>query len=146
MQKPGTQICSNRYKEHKNLYRTEIIRAKQDSWNKFCSENARSSPWKVHKSCKADFARNSAPSSLTLPNGTATASAKETAKVLLQKFLPDDPIAQDTTQQRTTWTQAAGPVTPATQDEPNFKGYEADEVINSYRIRNVQGRTALIEL
>ena len=52
------QTCSNRYKKHKNLHRTEIVRAKQDSWKKFCSENARSSPWKVHKLCKADFARN----------------------------------------------------------------------------------------
>jgi len=42
---------------------------------------------------KVNLARKSAPSSLTLPNGTTTTSAEETAKALLQKFLPDDPIA-----------------------------------------------------
>jgi len=79
--------------------------------------------------CKTDFARKRTPSSLTLPNGTTTTSTEETAKAPLQKFLPDDPIAQDTTQQRIIRTQGAGSETPASQVEPNFRSYEVDEVI-----------------
>jgi len=37
----------------KNQYKAEILNAKQDSWKEFCTENARSSPWKMYKRCKA---------------------------------------------------------------------------------------------
>jgi hypothetical protein len=123
------ETCSARYKEHKNRYKAEILKAKQDSWKEFCTENARSSPWKVYKMGKVDFARQPAPSSLTLLNGTVTTSAKETANTLLQKFLPDDPTAQDSVQHKNIRVQKSGSELPVSQTAPNFKNHEVDEVI-----------------
>ena len=49
---------------------------------------------------KAGFARNPIPTTLTLPDGTTTPSAKESAKALLYKFFPDDTTTSDNTQHR----------------------------------------------
>jgi hypothetical protein len=132
-------LCSNRYKEHKNIYKTEILKAKQDSWKEFCTKNARSSPWKVYKMSKADFTRQTFPSSLTLPPGSVTTSAKETANALLHKFLPDYHIAHDSAQQKNIRTKVAGSETPAAQTALNFRDYEVTEVIEKSQDKKCPG-------
>jgi hypothetical protein len=79
--------------------------------------------------CKAGFTRKPVPSLLTLPNGTVSKSAKETANALLHKFFPDDPIAQDSAQQRIIRAQASGSEPPASQAVPIFKNHVVDDVI-----------------
>jgi hypothetical protein len=138
------ELCNNRYKEHQNRYKTETLKVKQDSWRKFCTENARSSPWKVYMMSKVDFTRQTVPSSLILQNGLVSTSAKETTNALLHKFLPDH-IAHESGQQKNIRAQVAGSETPASQTALNFRDHEVTEVINC-SIRNVSGRTELTEL
>jgi hypothetical protein len=88
---------------------------------------------------KTDFARQPAPSSLTVPNGSITTSAKETANVLLQKFLPDDHIVQDSEQHRNIRAQVSGSEISATQTAPNFKNHEVDEIITKLRDKKCPG-------
>ena len=102
------EIYRTRFKELKNRYKAEILTAKQDSWKKFCTDNAKSSPWKIYKMCKAGFARQPVPTSLTLPDGSVSQSAKETTNAHLHKFFPDDPIAQDRTQHKNIRAQVSG--------------------------------------
>jgi hypothetical protein len=75
----------------KHEYRLQLIQAKQKSWRDYCEESSRKTPWKIYKACKTGFAKTQIPSSLTLQDGTATTSVKETAEALLHKFFPDDP-------------------------------------------------------
>ena len=90
------EIDSARFKNLKNRYKAEILTAKQDS----CTDNAKSSPWKIYKMCKAGFARQPVPTSLTLTVRSVSKSAKATAYALLHKFFPGDPIAQDGAQHK----------------------------------------------
>ena len=80
--------------------------------------------------CKADFASQPAPSSLTLPNGSISTSAKETANALNHKFLPDDRIAQDSVQQKHIRAQVSGSEPPASQSVPNFRNHEVEVIEN----------------
>jgi hypothetical protein len=102
-------------------------------------ENTRSSLWKVYNMGKTDFARQPAPSSLTLPNGSITISAEETAKPLLQKFLPDDHIEQDSEQHRNIRAQVSGSEIPATQTAPYFKNHEVNESITKLQDKKCPG-------
>ena len=85
--------------------------------------------------CKAGFASQPAPSSLTLPNGSVSTSAKETANALLHKFFPDDPIGQDSVQQKNIRAHVSGSEPPASQAVPNFKNHEVDEVIKKLQYK-----------
>jgi hypothetical protein len=88
---------------------------------------------------KTDFARQPAPSSLILLNGSITTSAKETANSLLQKFLPDDHLVQDSEQHRNIRAQVSGSEIPATQTAPNFKNHEVDEIITKLQDKKCPG-------
>jgi hypothetical protein len=94
------KIVDTRFRALKNLYKSEIIKAKQESWRRFCTESSKTTPWKTYKTSKSGFARKPVPSSLTIQDGTVTTSEKETADALLQKFFPEDHTAQDSEQQR----------------------------------------------
>jgi hypothetical protein len=60
---------NKQYKDIKNQYKTEILKAKLDSWKAFCTEHANSFPYQIYKMRKAGFARNPVPSTLTLSDG-----------------------------------------------------------------------------
>jgi hypothetical protein len=94
------KIVNTRFNALNNLYKSELLKAKQGSWKKFCAESTKITPWKMYKSCKAGFARQPVPSSLTLQDGSVTTSEKETANALLRKFFANDSTAQDSEQQR----------------------------------------------
>ena len=113
-------MYNTRFKVLKNQYKAEILKAKQDSWKEFCTEHVKSSPWKVYKMCKAGFTRNPVPTTLTLPDGATTTSAKETANALLHKFFPDDTTTSDSIQHRNIRTQVAGTKTLVTQAVPKL--------------------------
>jgi hypothetical protein len=74
----------------------QILEAKLDSWEVFCTEHANSSLWKIYKMSISGFARNPVPT--TLPDGGCTTSAKETVNALLHKFFPDDSPLSDVAQ------------------------------------------------
>jgi hypothetical protein len=76
------EISNTRFKALKNLYRAELITAKQDSWKKFCTDSTKHSPWKLYKTRKTGFARTPVPTSLTLLDGSETTSEVETASAL----------------------------------------------------------------
>ena len=101
------------------------------------------SPWKMYKMCKAGFASQPAPSSLTLPNWSVSRSAKETANALLHKFFPDDPIAQDSLQQKNIRAQVSGSEPPASQAVPNFKNHEVHEVIKNLQEKKCPGPSGI---
>ena len=132
-------MYNSRYKDLKNKYKAEILKAKQDSWKEFCMEHVKSSPWKVYKMCKAGFARNPVPTTLTLPDGTSTTSAKETADALLLKFFPNETTTSDSAQHRTIRAHVAGTNPPDTQAVPNFKPHEVDEVIGKLQDKKCPG-------
>jgi hypothetical protein len=85
-------------------------------------------PWKMNKTCKAGFARQTVPSSLTLQDGSVT-SEKETANTL-KKFFPDDSTVQDS-EQRIIRAQIPKLGPPYSQTEPNLTKHEVDEVIRN---------------
>jgi hypothetical protein len=93
--------------------------------------------------CKAGFTRQPAPSSLTLPDGSVSTSAKETADALLHKFFPDDPIAQDSEHQRNITVQVAGTEPPGSQAGPNFMVHEVDEAIRNLQDKKCPGRDGI---
>jgi hypothetical protein len=55
-----------RFKALKNLYKLELLKAKQDSWRNVCAESTKITPWKMYKVCKAGFTRQPLPSLLNL--------------------------------------------------------------------------------
>jgi hypothetical protein len=112
------EIFNARFKALKQTYRTELIRAKQDSWRKFCTESTKHMPWKLYKICKTGFARTPVPTSLTLLDGSTTSSEEETASALLHKFFPDNDTAQVNNLQ--------GP--PSSRPEPQFYTHEVHDV------------------
>jgi hypothetical protein len=126
-------------KELKHLYKTEILTTKQDSWKKFCTDNVKSTPWKIYKMCKEGFARHPIPSSLTLPDGSISTSAKETANAMLHKFFPDDPIEQDSVQQRNSREQTLGYVLLKSLATPDFRNHEVEEVIRNLQVKKCPG-------
>jgi hypothetical protein len=89
------EISNGRFKALKNLYKAELLKAKQDSWKKSCTESNKNTPGKMYKTCKAGFARKPVTTSLALLDGSVTTSEEETANVVLHKFFPDDSTAQD---------------------------------------------------
>jgi hypothetical protein len=107
-------IINARFTSLKNLYKAELIRAKQASWRKFCTDSTQHTPWKLYKTCKTGFARTSVPSALTLPDGSTTSSEVETASALLQTFFSDDDTAQDSAHDRDirNHTAKTGPPNP----------------------------------
>ena len=129
---PDLEVISNaRFKALKNLYKAELLKAKQDSWKKFCTESTKNTPWKMYKTCKADFARKPVPTSLTLLDGFVTTSEEETDNALLHKFFPDYSTAQVSDQQRNIRTQTSELEPPDSQTEPNFSKHEVGEVIRN---------------
>ena len=64
----------SKFKVLKNQYKQELMQAKRESWERFCTEHSRKSPWKIYKHCKTDFAKGPPPSTLTLIDGTPTLS------------------------------------------------------------------------
>jgi hypothetical protein len=125
------EIYGTRFKDLKHRYKTEILTAKQDSWKKFCTDNVKSTPWKIYKMCKEGFSRHPIPSSLTLPDGSIPTTAKETANAMLHKFFPDDPIEQDSVQQRNSREQVLGSEPLDSQATPDFRNHEVEEVIRN---------------
>jgi len=123
-----SKIC---FKALQNLYKSELFKAKQDSWKKFCAESINISPWKMYKVFKAGFTRQPLPSLLTLQDGSTTTTEKETANALLHKFFPNDSTAQDSGKQRNIRAQTAELGPPDTQLDPNFTEHEVDEVIRN---------------
>jgi hypothetical protein len=89
--------------------------------------------------CKAGFTRQPAPTSLTLPDGSVSTTAKEIAIALLHKFFPDDHMAQDSVQQQSIRVQVAGSKPPASQAVPNFRNHEVEEVIRKLQDRKCPG-------
>jgi len=132
-------MYNTRFKVLKNQYKAEILKAKQDSWKEFCTEHVKSSPWKVYKICKAGFARNPVPTTLNLPDGPTTTSAKETAKALFHKFFPDDTTTSDSMQHRNIRAQVAGTKPLVTQAVPNFLPQEVDEVTGKLQDKKCPG-------
>jgi hypothetical protein len=132
------EIYGTRLQELKHLYKTEILTAKQDSWKKFCTD-VKSTSWKIYKMCKEGFARHPIPSSLTLLDRSISTSAKETANAMLHKFFPDDPIEQDSVQQRNSREQALGSVPPDSQATPDFRNHEVEEVIRNLQDKKSPG-------
>jgi len=122
------EISKGRFKALKNLYKAELLKSKQDSLKKFCTESTKNTPWKMHKTCKVGFARKQVPTSLTLLDGSVTTSEEEIANPLLYKFFPDESTAQDSDQQRNIRAQISELEPPASQTEPNSSKHEMDEV------------------
>jgi hypothetical protein len=94
------EITNTRFRALKNLYKAELLTAKEESWKKVWMECTKNTPWKMYKTCKASFARQPVLTSLTLLDGSVTTSVEETVDSLLHKFFPDDITAQDSDQQR----------------------------------------------
>jgi hypothetical protein len=125
------EIFKTPFKAVKTLYKSDLIKAKKDSWKKFCEDSTKTTPWKMYKVCKAGFTRQPGPSSLILQNGFTTTSEKETARALLHKFFPDDSTAQDSGKQRKIREHTAELGPQDAQLDPNFTEHEVDEVIRN---------------
>jgi hypothetical protein len=132
------EIYSTRFKDLKHRYKTEILTAKQDSWKKFCTD-VKNTPWKIYKKCKEGFSRHPIPSALTLPDGSISSSAKETANAMLHKFFPGDPIEQDSVQQRNSREQALGSEPLDSQATPDFRNHEVEDVIRNLQDKKCPG-------
>jgi hypothetical protein len=132
------EIYGTPFKDLKHRYKTKILTAKQNSWKKFCTD-VKSTPWKIHKMCKEGFARHPIPSSLTLPDGSISRSAKETANAMLHKFFPDDPVEQDSVQQRNSREKALGSEPPDSHATPDFRNHEVEDVIRKLQDKKCPG-------
>jgi hypothetical protein len=125
--------------------RVQLIQAKQKAWRDYCEESSRKTPWKIYKACKTSFAKTQIPSSLTLQDGTATTSVKETAEALLHKFFPDDTsvgnqCSKDTTREE---TKVVGP--SDSLPEPDFTEQEVDEAVRSLNVNKCPGSDGIDE-
>jgi len=89
--------------------------------------------------CKAGFTRQPAPTSLTLPDGSNSTTAEETAIALIHEFFPDDHTALDSAQQKSIRAQVAVSKPPASQAVPNFKNHEVEEIIRKLQDRKCTG-------
>jgi len=125
------EISKTRFKALKNLYKSQLFKAKKESWKKVCAESTKITHWTMYKVCKAGFTRQPVPSSLTLQDGSTTTSEKEMANALLHKFFPDDSTAQDSGEKRNIRAQTAELGPPDTQLDLNFTEHEVDEVIRN---------------
>ena len=114
------EIYNLRFRNFKHIYKTELIKAKQDTWKKFCTENTKTSPRKMYKMCKTGFTRKLVPSPLNLQDGTATSTELETSNALLQKFLPDDSPVIDEEHHKRIRNLLQRDETPNSQPEPEF--------------------------
>ncbi|KAJ4429314.1 hypothetical protein ANN_26318 [Periplaneta americana] len=127
------QTLKEIYKEKLNAitrnYKTELLKAKQESWKKFCTESSKDSPWKIYKACKREFERKQAPSTLILQDGVSTLNSEDTATALLNKFFPDDVPALDNEAQNTVRTQVTARGAPVNQPEPEFAHHEVEDTI-----------------
>jgi hypothetical protein len=92
---------------------------------------------------KVGFVRNLVPTTLILPDGRTTTSAKETVKTLLQKFFPGDFPSRDGAQQKNIRNQVADTKPPDTQAVPDIMPQEMDEVIGKLYDKNAPDRTGL---
>ena len=132
------QTLKEIYKEKFNAlvrnYKNELLKAKQESWKQFCTVKSKDSPWKIYRTCKREFERKQAHSTLILQDGSSTLNAEDTATALLNKFFPDDLPALDSVEQNHVRTRVTVRGAPATQPEPNFAPHEVDETIT--RVNN----------
>jgi hypothetical protein len=133
------EISNARFKALKNSYTAELIRAKQDSWRKFCTESTKHSPRKLYKTCRTGFARTPVPTSLTFLDGSATTSEVETASSLLHNFFPDDDTPQDSDHQRDIRAQTAKTGPPNSQPEPHFSEHKVEEIIRNLDSKKCPG-------
>ena len=78
-------MYNSRFKDLKNKYKAEILKAKQDFWKEFCTEHAKSSPWKIYKMSKAGFVRNPVPTTLTLADNIGKGDGKRTPPQILTR-------------------------------------------------------------
>ena len=123
------EIYKSKFKVLKNQYKQELMQAKRESWERFCTEHSRKSPWKIYKHCKTEFVKGPPPSTLTLIDGTPTMSEIDTAKALLDRFLPDDVPEQDSDDQHSIRESLRDCGAPDTPQEPEFETHEVEEVI-----------------
>jgi hypothetical protein len=71
------------------------------------------------------------PSTLTLQDGTATTSVKETADALLHKCFPDDPTVGNRGSKNTTREETKVLGSPDSLPEPDFTEQEVDEAVRN---------------
>ena len=122
-----------------NKYKIELLKAKQESWRKFCTENSNASPWKICKACKRGFASRPIHSTLTLQDGSATLTAEDTAAALLDKFFPDDLLTLENEDHSNIRKQVQARTEPTTQPEPEFAFHEVEETIAHLNDRKCPG-------
>jgi hypothetical protein len=116
-----------------------VIQAKQKSWRDYCEESSRKTPWKIYKACKTSFTKTHIPSTLTLQDGTATTSVKETAEALLHKFFPDDPSVGNQGSNNTTRQETKVLGSSDSLLEPDFTEQEVDEAVSNLNVNKCPG-------
>ena len=89
------QSYLSNYLRSKTEYENAIFSAKRASWNDFLSSQDCNSVWRqAYKVCKQS--KKVTPCSIQLADGSQTSDSLETANQLLNAFLPDDNISNDT--------------------------------------------------
>ena len=133
------ELYTAKYNALRNQYKLELNRAKRESWERFCTEHSRKSPWQIYKYCKTDFAKSTPSSTLTLIDGTPTLTEKDTAIALLDKFLPDDIPDLDNDAQRIIRESNRVCIAPDTPQEPEFASHEVEEIIKNLNGKKCPG-------
>ena len=132
------ELYNNKYKAIRNQYKSALIKAKEESWKKFCTESTKESPWKIYKMAKEGFNRRPVSTTLTLKDGSVTSSETQTVSALLDNFFPEDLQELDTEQQRID-RMTSQLSTPTTEPETYFTKHEVDEIITVLKLNKCPG-------
>jgi hypothetical protein len=131
-----------RYFESKATYSTSIKREKIRSWKEYCNMTTATNPWNIVYKLAAGKRHDSAIiTTIRKPDGTLTASTKETLSLMMDSFTPVDNEQDDNEYHKLVRTQTQQP--PHTQDDREFTIEEIRSAVESMNNRKAPGEDGI---
>jgi hypothetical protein len=137
------EIYYERHQHIRHKYKLEFPKAKKESWETYCMESTKESPWKIYKHAKIGFTGKPLPTTLTLEDRSSTSTDTETATALLNKFFPDDLPELDSPEQANIRIQTKCYDTPGNHPEPAFTNAEVEDIITNLKRSKCPGKDGI---
>jgi len=136
------EAFKTRYLEEKARYAATIKREKTRSWKEYCNLTNSANPWnEVYRLAAGKGKTPTQITTLRRPDGTYTVDTKETLKLMLEYFTPDDKELEDNDHHKHIRVQTEHP--PNTQDDREFTIEEIRNIIEGMDGRKAPGEDGI---
>ena len=133
------KACKMKYFEEKARYAATIKRKKTRSWKEYCNLTTPLNPWnEVYRLAAGKRITTSQITTLRKPDGTLTTDLKETLRLMLHYFTPEDNALEDNDHHKNVTAHTEQPHN--TPDDREFTTDEIRKVIEAMDNRKAPGK------